>query len=112
MLETGTKERSWRKVVSEVGGSSCKDSFQSFFTADALPGCQPAELAFYLDDHPRWTNNSASSGWRQAFLHSLFRSNSARIMFEYSACDGIWVFRSEDALDEPVGLLSSAQVRT
>src|SRR6266571_2625205 len=44
MLETGTKERSWRKLVSEVRSCSRREAFQSFFTVDVLPGCRPAEL--------------------------------------------------------------------
>src|SRR5439155_12017362 len=48
MLETGTKERSWRKVVSEVRSSSRREAFQSFFIVDALPGCRPAEFHVLL----------------------------------------------------------------
>src|SRR2546427_12646070 len=48
MLETGTKERSWRKVISEVRSSSRREAFQSFFIVDALPGCRPTELHVLL----------------------------------------------------------------
>src|SRR2546426_10100683 len=85
MLETGTKERSWRKLVSEVRSCSRREAFQSFFTVDVLPGCRPAELHALLGRLRGVDKSLSALELAPPFLYSLFHSNSARITLKMSS---------------------------
>src|SRR2546427_11832017 len=107
MLETGTKERSWRKVISEVRSSSRREAFQSFFIVDALPGCRPTELHVLVGrlrgvDKPFHALELAPRVLVFAVPLELCQD-----YVEDVVCDGLWTFRAEDLVEDPDAFLLS-----
>src|SRR5437867_6354799 len=109
MLETGTKERSWRKVVSEVRSSSRREAFQSFFIVDALPVCRPAELHVLLGRLRGVDKPLHALEFAPRVLVFAVPLELCQDYVEDVVCDGLWVFLAEDFLEELDG--SSVQLK-